>query len=104
MCLKFIYYHTFIQLIDGRINKCVTNHSCCIYRLEICVLLANISQSKSQTKCFSASIIFICLFCLLACNYPHLGNLIHITRTMLPNVWHEEMKILQGDGCWELFS
>gem|GEM_PF-3935331 len=26
MCLKFIYYHTFIQLIDGRINKCVTNH------------------------------------------------------------------------------
>lgn len=57
MCLKFIYYHTFIQLIDGRINKCVTNHFCCIYRLEICVLLANISQSKSQTKCFSASII-----------------------------------------------
>gem|GEM_PF-4303229 len=102
--LQFIYYHTFFQLIESRINKRVDYHLCCVYWLEFCILLANIPKFKSQAESLAVGIIFIRLFCLFARDSPHLDNLIHITYSFSFDVWHEEVKILQGDGCWKLFS
>ena len=102
--LQFVYYHTFVQLVKSRVDKRVTNHFCCINRLEGCVLFADIPKFKSQTESFAIGIVFFRLLRLFACDSPHLDNLIHISYSQPFDVWHEEVKVLQGDGCWELFS